>query len=104
MVSLPIKKLRLEGLLMQFNKEIKGTSESCLNIKKNPILLRPMKTLRHQCFKNDSKSLNNNESPSFTFKEVNFAAYQSEYLFVLQNKDADHLSVLFEDCHFLNEK
>jgi hypothetical protein len=101
-VTLPQESINLEGILLQRFKEVEGSSESTLKISVYPVIFRPVKTIdllqEHKTFQPKSS-----KAKKYIFRQVNFTAKELTSLFVLQNMESD-ITLVFEDCHFLNER
>ena len=91
------------GKLLQQQCELTGTAETCVMMDGQPLILRPMKTVRLSRFDVGSTGKHSDDRPDFVFKKVNFAAFDLGCLFVLQNGGSG-LRIEFEDCHFANKK
>lgn len=101
-MTLPQDSINLEGILLQRFKEIGGSPESSLNISNNPVIFRPFKAF-DLLAKERPKFSETSSNKKFVFRQVNFTSKNLEALFVLQNMESD-ISLLFEDCHFLNKR
>jgi hypothetical protein len=96
-MNLPHETISLEGVLLQASKEIEGSPESTLSVTKSPVIFRPMSSVP------ESKSPGTSMAPNYIFRQVNFTSKDLNSLFILQNMDSD-IQILFEDCHFLDER
>lgn len=94
-MNLPHETISLEGVLLQASKEIEGSPESTLNVTKSPIIFRPMSSIAESKIKQGP--------PNYIFRQVNFTSKDLNGLFILQNSESD-IEILFEDCHFLDER
>jgi hypothetical protein len=97
-MNLPHETISLEGVLLQASKEIEGSPESTLSVTKSPVIFRPMPSTM------DTKlGLTSSSTPHYIFRQVNFTSTDLHGLFILQNLESD-IKILFEDCHFLDER
>lgn len=103
MVRLPRERIQLDNILLQTKKEIQGNPDSWLVIRKNSILMEPLKPFRHNMIRQTTSKESMTKKPNFIFREVNFHSFDLDKLMVLQNKEAD-IWVVFEDCYFQNER
>lgn len=97
------KQTNPKGIILQYNTKVEGVPDHCLSFSKCPLILRPMRRFRHDLVRNRDAGRAHFETPDFHFKDVKFACSSLRNLIILQNQ-SEHLSILFENCFFVNEK